>query len=153
MVDSVNSEGAQFAMHTGDVKGGSDPCDDKFYKRFEDMSNAMNIPSLLTLGDNGWTDCHRTAAGGFDPLDRLEVMRERFYAPSISGQNVPNVMGGTQGAGQIIMTTQANKGYPEHQRFVFNGVMYVVRMRQSAQFHTPFLCQFLDHFFRLTYHS
>ena len=92
------------------------------------MSNALDVPSLLTLGDNGWTDCHRVQAGGYDPLDRLEVMRERFYAPSVSGQNVPNVMGGTEGAGTILMTSQVPLGYPENQRFVYGDVMFVVSL-------------------------
>jgi hypothetical protein len=34
----------------GDVKGGSSPCGELNYKRFEDFSNALSVPSLLTLG-------------------------------------------------------------------------------------------------------
>ena len=34
---------------------------------------------VLTPGDNEWTDCHRVAAGEYQPLERLAKLREVFY--------------------------------------------------------------------------
>jgi hypothetical protein len=36
-------------------------------------------PLIYTPGDNEWTDCNRKAAGEYDPLERLDVLRKMFY--------------------------------------------------------------------------
>jgi len=48
--DSMNSAGVEFAFHMGDVKGGSSPCGELNYKRFEDLAMSLTIPSFLTIG-------------------------------------------------------------------------------------------------------
>ena len=45
---------------------------------------------VYTIGDNEWTDCHRAAAGGFNPRERLTKLREMFFAtPDKSLGQVP----------------------------------------------------------------
>jgi hypothetical protein len=50
-----------------------------FANRLEEF-NKFHLPFILTPGDNEWTDCHRPAAGGYDPLERLKKLRETFFA-------------------------------------------------------------------------
>jgi hypothetical protein len=38
------------------------------------------VPLIYVPGDNEWTDCRRLAAGGFDPVERLQKLRELFFA-------------------------------------------------------------------------
>ena len=77
--DSMNRAKVDFALHTGDIKSGSTLCNDFYYTRFEDLSDSLNFPSLWTPGDNDWTDCHRTNNGPYNPLERLDYLRARFY--------------------------------------------------------------------------
>jgi hypothetical protein len=45
----------------------------------------LEAPVYYTPGDNEWTDCHRKAAGKFDPLERLDALRETFFpVPGLS---------------------------------------------------------------------
>ena len=37
------------------------------------------MPLLYTPGDNEWTDCHRPAAGRYNPLERLDAVRATFF--------------------------------------------------------------------------
>jgi hypothetical protein len=80
LVDAVNTDrGVRFVLHAGDVKNGSSTCDDA---RFADLAGVFGTfadPFVLTPGDNEWTDCHRTAAGGYLPTERLEAIRRVFY--------------------------------------------------------------------------
>jgi hypothetical protein len=79
MLRDIAATGPAFVVHVGDMKSGGDACDDRFYQARLALFNAQPQPLILTPGDNDWTDCGRAAAGGFDPLERLEHLRQRFF--------------------------------------------------------------------------
>ena len=66
-------------VHLGDIKNGSSTCDDDRLARLRDLYDTFDDPFLYTPGDNEWTDCHRPAAGGYVPTERLARIRELFY--------------------------------------------------------------------------
>lgn len=105
-----------FAIHAGDIKNGGTPCGEISFKRFERLINALDYPSLYTIGDNGWTDCHRYSNGNWDPLERLALQRERFFDPS----------GKTKlGGGTPLKTITGGSKYPENQMIEANDVLFV----------------------------
>ena len=69
-----------FIVHVGDIKGGGQPCTDARNRAVAELFRAQPVPMLYTPGDNEWTDCHRPAAGGLDPLERLDSLRRMFFA-------------------------------------------------------------------------
>lgn len=72
-------------MHVGDIKTGSDLCNDSYFQYVkDDYFGLFEAPVLLTPGDNEWTDCHREAAGRYNPLERLAKLRTLFF-PTING--------------------------------------------------------------------
>ena len=81
LVESINAaKGLRFAIHVGDIKSGSSHCSDDL---FADRLRGFNLflrPMILTPGDNDWTDCHRPADGGYDPLERLAQVRKVFFS-------------------------------------------------------------------------
>jgi hypothetical protein len=66
-------------VHLGDIKNGSSTCDDARLQRLRDLFDTFRDPFLYTPGDNEWTDCHRPAAGGYVPTERLARLRQLFY--------------------------------------------------------------------------
>lgn len=112
--EGINGAGVEFAVHTGDVKAGGASCGASTYKRFLDLAE-FDVPSLLTLGDNGWTDCHRLSNGNYDPLERLDWMRSAYF--SAEGGNV-------MGGGSIL--TDAQDGYVENQMFAYGSSMWAL---------------------------
>ncbi|MDQ3676738.1 MAG: hypothetical protein M3401_08060 [Actinomycetota bacterium] len=67
-------------VHLGDIKNGSSRCDTSYFRaRLADF-NRVEDPLLYTPGDNEWTDCHRASNGGYTPTERLEKLRELFFA-------------------------------------------------------------------------
>ena len=66
-------------VHLGDIKNGSSTCDDERFLRLRGLYDTFDDPFLYTPGDNEWTDCHRPAAGGYVPTERLARIRELFY--------------------------------------------------------------------------
>ncbi|MFC7596451.1 hypothetical protein ACFQU3_14130 [Terrabacter sp. GCM10028922] len=105
MVDRINAEpGLALAVHVGDIKNGSSPCTDEYSAMIRTQFDRFVAPLLYTPGDNEWTDCHRVAAGGYDPLERLAAVRETFFAQP----------GRTRGADPITVDSQAARGLPEN---------------------------------------
>jgi len=80
LVDDVNHDPkVRTVLHVGDVKSGSSPCTDERLRTSLRLYETFRDPFVLTPGDNDWTDCHRSRAGGFLPTERLERVREIFY--------------------------------------------------------------------------
>ncbi len=115
LIDRINSLGLPFAIHVGDFKDGTAACSDREYQRqwqhFQRFAGAL----VYTPGDNDWLDCHRR---GDDPLQRLQALRQRFFATALS-------------LGQRPITLQrqaecmpAHAAYRENQRWQHRGVVF-----------------------------
>jgi hypothetical protein len=70
---------AELTIHLGDIKDGASACSDAYFDRMRANFDALQDPFVLTPGDNEWTDCHRPAAGGYLPTERLARFRSVFY--------------------------------------------------------------------------
>jgi hypothetical protein len=76
---AINADSmVRMVLHAGDVKGGSERCDDALFAQRHALYEGFEDPFVLTPGDNEWTDCHRTAAGSYLPTERLAAMRAVF---------------------------------------------------------------------------
>lgn len=115
LADLNQQQDLKFVIHDGDFKGGSVPCDDAIYDDRLASFNASEHPLIYVFGDNEWTDCHREAAGGYDPFERLQLLREKFadyQQPYSFGKN------------KLYLRRQS-PAFPENVRWVHRGVMFV----------------------------
>lgn len=115
LIHRINGLGLRFAIHVGDFKDGTAACSDADYQlqwqHFQRFAGAL----VYTPGDNDWLDCHRR---GDDPLERLQALRQRFFA-------------GAQSLGQRPMALErqpdsmpAHAAYRENQRWQHQGVVF-----------------------------
>jgi hypothetical protein len=110
LVDAVNGDRkVRMVLHAGDIKSGSSTCDDARFADLAGLYGTFEDPFVITPGDNEWTDCHRTSAGGYLPTERLDAFRELFY---------PEV-GRTLGRRTMTVTAQPVE-QPEHAAYVEN---------------------------------
>lgn len=80
VIDAINADPAvRFVLHTGDIKSGSERCDDVLLQRRFDQTQKFLKPVVFTPGDNEWTDCHRTNNGSYLPTERLAKLRSLFF--------------------------------------------------------------------------
>ncbi|MGH4016650.1 MAG: metallophosphoesterase [Pseudonocardiaceae bacterium] len=98
----------RMVLHAGDIKSGSERCDDALFADRRALYDGFRDPFVLTPGDNEWTDCHRSAAGNYLPTERLERVRQVFYPQP----------GRTIGARPMPVRTQGSD--PEHAAYVEN---------------------------------
>ena len=119
LVKAVNADrDVRFVLHAGDIKDGSSTCDDARFADLAKLFHTFDDPFVLTPGDNDWTDCHRTAAGGYLPTERLDALRKVFFP----------VAGRTLGRHSMPVRTQADdrkhRDYRENVLFTRDRVVF-----------------------------
>ena len=118
LMRDINAARPAFTVFVGDTKGGSEICtDDKVLRAFSWMGLADH-PLIYTPGDNEWTDCWQDRAGRFDQLERLALIRARFFPDAQS-----------LGRRQMPVTRQADvdpayRLYVENARWTHSGVVF-----------------------------
>ena len=84
LIDKLNAQSLAFTVHVGDIKSGSTVCSDETFLKVRDLFEQFDRALIYTPGDNEWTDCHRANNGRYDPLERLEKIRQLFFAANES---------------------------------------------------------------------
>ncbi len=130
LLAAMDREPLAFVVHVGDFKAGSNaPCTDVlFEKRFQELNQSAH-PLIFTPGDNDWVDCRRPTNGAMNPLERLNKLREVFFAePSSLGRS------------RIRLTSQAEtfagdpilSRYRENTMWVQAGVVFATLNIQGS---------------------
>ena len=116
MIADMNSQNLTFSIYDGDLWDGATRCDDASYAEAAARFNSLSAPLIYVVGDNEWTDCHRTASGSFDPLERLDYIRRTMFSTvnSFGKTTLPLVHQGAPG-----------QKYAETTRWVYGNVMFV----------------------------
>jgi len=78
LIEDLNRAPLAFVVHDGDIKSGASPCTDEWFHRCHAQFQTFRHPLVFLFGDNEWTDCGRVATNAFDPLERLQKLREIF---------------------------------------------------------------------------
>src|SRR5215203_1505604 len=117
VLQALNSNDLSLIIHVGDIFWR--PCTDEHYRQTLDQFNSLRHPLIYTPGDNEWTDCWESGAGGFKPQERLKRIRQIFFAnPTRSlGQNPLPLS--TQGGADPFSE------FSENARWVSNGMLFV----------------------------
>lgn len=118
LLAQMDQENLAFVVHDGDIKNGSSECSDAVLSDIRDVFQAAKTPLIYVPGDNEWTDCHRKSNGSYDPLERLNKLRELFFA----GDNA-------LGQRKLVLTRQsrdpAYASYRENVRWEAGGALFV----------------------------
>jgi hypothetical protein len=113
MLEDIAAEHPSFIVHAGDFKDSRMVCSDAVFLDRRRLFDNSAVPLLYVPGDNEWTDCRQLAAGHFDPLERLQTLREMFFAtPSSLGR-------------ERLPVEQQRGGYPEHLLWRLGPVLLV----------------------------
>ncbi|MEV8631652.1 hypothetical protein AB0395_08345 [Streptosporangium sp. NPDC051023] len=113
VIDEINADRRiSFTVFDGDIKNGSERCDQPLYDLAVKNFGAFRRPLVYVPGDNEWTDCDRASNGAYDPNERLALVRRTFAAtPESLGQ-------------RRIGLTRQSASYPENVRWQYGAVTY-----------------------------
>lgn len=110
-IDDLNADpDVGLTVHVGDIKSGSTQCTDAYFAQIRAQFDRLEDPLVYTPGDNEWTDCHRPNNGAFDPLERLDKIREVFFP-------IPSRTLGKP----VKIATMSWKGVPENRLWTAEG--------------------------------
>ncbi len=84
LIEKINTLNVKFTIHVGDIKSGSTLCSDEVFEAVRRQFMSFEKPLIYTPGDNEWTDCHRSNNGPYDPLERLQKLRQMFFYSPLS---------------------------------------------------------------------
>jgi hypothetical protein len=138
LIADMNDADIEFSVHDGDLKAGNGmagsttptTCSDAMYEQALRFLNSLDKPAMFTPGDNDWTDCDRTANGGFNSLERLDHERQLFFSTPYSlgrhqlrqdVQSSPSCLG-VSGPTACV----------ENRRWAFKGVTYATLNVQGS---------------------
>ena len=106
LIDEMNAEPLEFAVHLGDITSGTGPCSDEWLEARQHQFARIRHPFVLVFGDNEWTDCHRS---GLEPMERLGKLRVLFHSRDP----------------QLPRFERQSRAYPEHTRWVAADTLFV----------------------------
>ena len=115
LIAQINTRAPRLVIHIGDTKSGGTPWSDDALDQHLTFMNSFTAPTLYPPADNEWTDCHREAAGKFDPIERLAFLRTTYFGD------------GTKSFGEtkLDLLSQSAAGYPENARVLQGDVMFI----------------------------
>ena len=117
LVERINKLPVKFTIHVGDIKSGSTLCSDEVFEGVKRQFMAFEAPLIYTPGDNEWTDCHRKNNGPYDPLERLQKLRQMFFGTNLSLGRYPVELESQSQAEQY-------REFPENRRWSTEEVIF-----------------------------
>ena len=118
LIAQMDHENLAFVVHDGDIKNGGSECSDAVLRDILSVFQTSKTPLIYVPGDNEWTDCHRSNNGSYDPLERLEKLRELFFVGD-------NALGQRPIALERQSRNPAFASYRENVRWLAGGALFV----------------------------
>jgi len=116
VLGALEANDLNFIIDVGDIFW--HPCSDDLYLKTLGRFNQLRHPVVYTPGDNEWTDCWETGSGNYAPLDRLNRIRQIFFAdPSNSlGRNHLSLISQS--------TNESFSEFVENARWIQSGIVF-----------------------------
>jgi hypothetical protein len=90
MLDAIGRDrNTSFIVYDGNLKSESEPCRDTLYNTRQQIFDSSRKPVVLLPGGNDWASCNLSHAGGYDPVERLDFIRQLFFGDSNSLGQTP----------------------------------------------------------------
>ncbi|WP_347554038.1 hypothetical protein [Robbsia sp. KACC 23696] len=119
ILQSIAQKGqVHFIVDLGNVRGADESCGNALFARRRAMLDATPAPVVFVPGVRDWVDCARPGAGSFDPIERLDTVRDLFLSGNVSLGAPPM---------HVIRQSElpAFTPYRENMRWIEDGVVFV----------------------------
>jgi hypothetical protein len=116
LIGKINAAQGAFAIHVGDIWGVGD-CHDQRIQQVREQFQSFAGAVIYTPGDNEWVDCDQRTMGGYEPGERLEKLRQVFFADDRSLGRKPI---------RVVRQSAISpyQLFAENQRWVHEGVLF-----------------------------
>ncbi|HWT36734.1 MAG TPA: hypothetical protein VN289_10645, partial [Paraburkholderia sp.] len=89
LLDAIGRDpDVSFVVYDGNLKSGKEACRDSLFDTRHTLLDTSKPALVFIPGQHDWTDCGTAEAGGYDPVERLDQLRQTLFADASSmGQN------------------------------------------------------------------
>ncbi|WP_374619825.1 hypothetical protein [Pandoraea sp.] len=120
---SIGDSQAAFVVHAGNLKSVTESCRDELITQRLSLFASSPKPLIYVPGANDWADCQRASEGGYNPVERLDFLRDHaFDDDALLGP-------GPVGYAHFDLTRQSDmarfRQYHENVRWFYGGVVFV----------------------------
>ncbi|MBN3818342.1 hypothetical protein G3N57_17780, partial [Paraburkholderia sp. Se-20369] len=107
-----------FVVYAGNLKGTKEACRDALYMQRGALLDSARVPLVFVPGRDDWVTCNTAAGGGYDPVERLDYLRQTMLADAA----LPD-----PGALQITRESEVARfrPYRENARWVRDDIVFV----------------------------
>ncbi|WP_213296128.1 hypothetical protein [Paraburkholderia sacchari] len=85
LIDAIGRDPQiSFTVYDGNLKGPRETCTDRLYDRRRALLDASRAPLVFVPGQRDWSTCGSAGAGGYDPVERLDFLRQNFFTDTHS---------------------------------------------------------------------
>ena len=119
LLNAIGQErNTSFIVYDGDLKGETEPCRDSLYGTRQQIFDSSRKPVVLLPGGNDWASCGLAQSGSYDPVERLDFIRQLFFGDSSSLGQTPMT---------VIRESDVARFRPfrENVRWQSNGVAFI----------------------------
>ncbi|MGS0892453.1 hypothetical protein ACVBGC_07870 [Burkholderia stagnalis] len=107
-----------FIVYAGNLKGAKEACRDSLYTQRGAILDAARVPLVFVPGHDDWATCNTTAGGSYDPVERLDFLRQTLLADAA----LPD-------PGALPITRESEvarfRPYRENARWMHDDIVYV----------------------------
>jgi hypothetical protein len=90
LIDAIGRErDMSFIVYDGNLKSGKEACRDSLFERRHALLETSRPALIFIPGQHDWADCGTNDAGAFDPVERLDLLRQTLFADSTSMGQTP----------------------------------------------------------------
>jgi hypothetical protein len=119
MLEAIGREReTSFIVYDGNLKGETEACRDSVYEARHELLDSSLKPVVLLPGEHDWVDCGQTRAGSYDPVERLDFLRQTFFGESESLGQSPMSLTRESGVARF-------RPFRENVRWQENGVAFI----------------------------
>lgn len=79
LLDHFAERKLDLVIHAGGIKGDTESCSDAVLGSRQQLLNQSPLPLIYVPGETEWAECRLPVNGGFDPVERLNRLRELFF--------------------------------------------------------------------------
>jgi hypothetical protein len=79
LLDYFAERKLSLVIHAGGIKGDTESCSDAVLGSRQQLLNQSPLPLIYVPGETDWSECQSPANGSFDPVERLNRLRELFF--------------------------------------------------------------------------
>ncbi|EIN01030.1 hypothetical protein WQE_11021 [Paraburkholderia hospita] len=89
LIDAIGRDpDVSFIVYDGNLKSSKEACRDALFETRHTLLETSKPALVFIPGQHDWTDCGTAEAGSYDPVERLDLLRQTLFADASSmGQN------------------------------------------------------------------